>query len=456
MLKSGLTLLSGNAAGALLLLMRNLSIAVLIPVADYGIAATFAIAMAVVEMATDLGLNQQIIQSDRGEDPRFQAALQGFQVLRGTFAGAVLFLLAGQLSALMGVPEVAWAYQLLASVPVLNGLRHFDMHRMHREMRFGPTALIRTVPALLSFLVAWPLAAWLGDYRVMLWAILLQMTATLVLSHWVSQRPYQLVFDTQVMRDSLAFGWPLLISGALLFAVFQGDKVIVARLLGMEALALIAMGFTLTLTPTMVLSTSLQNFFLPQLSRRDGDFARLAQVAQEAALLVALAFLALAGLLAPLLVSWVLGAKYAALVPLLIWLALMQALRIAKGGHSVVALSVGVTTLAMWANLARVAVLPLVWWVATQGGNLMHIVWLGILGELAGYAIGLWFLRKHTALPIVLRPQLAFAAVMIASALTAVIWPGTGLTLTLIIGSIMGSLTFLQLRAHLRQGAQPT
>jgi len=72
MRRSVLTILSGNAATALLLLLRNLAVAALIPVADYGVAATFAIVMAVVEMATDLGLHQQIVQSDKGEAPRFQ------------------------------------------------------------------------------------------------------------------------------------------------------------------------------------------------------------------------------------------------------------------------------------------------------------------------------------------------------------------------------------------------
>jgi hypothetical protein len=84
MFRSALLILSGNAAASLLLLARNLIIARLIPVADYGVASTFAIAMAVVEMASALGLQQQIVQARNGEDPRFQSALQGFQVLRWT------------------------------------------------------------------------------------------------------------------------------------------------------------------------------------------------------------------------------------------------------------------------------------------------------------------------------------------------------------------------------------
>ena len=56
MLRSALLILSGNAAASILTLARNLIVARLISVENYGIAATFAIAMAVVEMASALGI----------------------------------------------------------------------------------------------------------------------------------------------------------------------------------------------------------------------------------------------------------------------------------------------------------------------------------------------------------------------------------------------------------------
>ncbi|MBU0862361.1 MAG: oligosaccharide flippase family protein, partial [Alphaproteobacteria bacterium] len=127
MFRSALLILSGNAAAALLLLARNLIVARMIPVADYGVAATFAIAMAVVEMASALGLQQQIVQARNGDDPRFQAALQGFQVLRGVLSGAVLFVSAGLIADALNVPKAAWAYRVMALVPVLNALVHFDI-----------------------------------------------------------------------------------------------------------------------------------------------------------------------------------------------------------------------------------------------------------------------------------------------------------------------------------------
>ncbi len=452
MLKSVLTILSGNAAASLLLLLRNLAVAALIPVADYGVAATFAIVMAVVEMATDLGLHQQIVQSDKGEDPRFQAGLQGFQALRGVIAGGLLFALAAPLASFMGVPEVTGAYQILALVPVLNGFQHFDMHRQTRDMVFGPLMLTRALPALVSLAVVWPLAPWLGDARVMLWAILIQAGAMMMLSHVTAKRPYSVVFDGKIIRESLSFGWPLLVNGALLFAVFQGDKIIVGRVMGMEALALLALGFTLTLTPTQVLTRSVQNFFLPQLSRRDAGFARLAQGTQEVALWIALMLLVAVGLVAPVLIDLLFGAKYAGLVPLLIWLALMQALRMARAGIATVALALGATQIAMWGNLIRVALLPVVWWVAVQGATLQALIWIGIAGELAGYALTLALLHRRMGMPVVWPPQIGAALLM--GMVAALAGLEQGLTWGLLVVGLLCLCALPSLRARLIPGTQ--
>jgi len=100
----------------------------------------------------------------------------------------------------------------------------------------------------------------------MLYGILAHVSLTVITSHLVAERPYYLVFDRNVIGRSLKFGWPILLNAVLLFFVFQGDKMIVGRLLGMENLAIFAIGVTLTLTPTLVIAKSAQNFFLPQLS----------------------------------------------------------------------------------------------------------------------------------------------------------------------------------------------
>lgn len=401
MFRTALLILSGNAATSLLLLARNLTVAWLIPVADYGVAATFAVAMAVVEMMSALGLQQQIIQAKQGDEPRFQAALQGFQVLRGIAAGAVLFLLAAPMAAFLGIPEAAWAYQVLAVVPVLNAAQHFDVHRLNRQMVFGPLILSKAAPAILSLVALWPLARWFGDWQVMLWAILVQAATGVVASHLVARRPYRLLFDRTIMAQSFRFGWPLLVNGVLMFFVFQGDKLIVGRELGTEALAIFAMGMTLTLTPTLVIAGSIGNFFLPQLVAARGDdprFHHLAMVVIEAILAVGLLFVSAVVLAGGPVVFALLGEKYASLVPLLVPLAVMQAVRMAKAGPAIVALALGHTGNAMVANLVRMLAIPAGWYVAATSGDLGLIIWVIILGEIASQGTALVLVARRSAL----------------------------------------------------------
>ena len=378
-------LASGNAAESAILFARNLVVARLLSVEDYGIAATFALTATLIEMASQLGLRQLIVQSPEGEDPDFQAALQGFQLLRGVLGAVLLFALGGPIALFLGVPEIAWAYRALAVVPLMQGLLHFDIHRFERRARFGPLVRAFALSALVSALLVWPLHALLGNWRIMLVALVVQFGGQVAFSHLFAERRYKVRLDRVVMARSMTFGWPLLVNGGLLFLVFNGEKLIVGRELGLAALGFFSMGVTLTLTPILVVSKSVQSFFLPRLSRAEGTaYARLTELACEANIAGGLLFLVGTALLAAPLILLVLGDKYAPLQPYILPLAAVQAVRVFKNGPSVAALARGRTRLAMLANLPRIGGIALAWAVLAQGGGLMSVIWIGIAGEFAG------------------------------------------------------------------------
>jgi hypothetical protein len=96
-------------------------------------------------------------------------------------AAIVLFAVAGPVAALFDIPEVAWAFRILAVVPLLRCFAHLDMARMQRDMRFGASVWVDIGPQVLVTAIAAPLALWLGDYRVMLFIVMLQVaTMTMV------------------------------------------------------------------------------------------------------------------------------------------------------------------------------------------------------------------------------------------------------------------------------------
>ena len=428
MIRTAALLVGGNAFTSAVLLVRNLVVARLISVEDYGVASTFAITMAVVEMASNLGLQQLVVQDRAGNDPRLQAGLQGFNALRGLASGAVMLALAGPLAAFLGVPEVAWAYQLMALVPVMRGLHHFDVERFKRHMRFGPWVVAGLVPAVLSVAVVWPLDRLFGDWRVMLWSVLGQVALSLLASHLLAERRFALSLDRRVMAKGLRFGWPLLLNGVLLFLVMHGEKLVVGRELGMAPLGILAMGLTLTLTPTLVLARSAQAFFLPQLSAVQEDDARfgpLAAATLQAAVANGLAVAVAIAALGPFFVLGVLGDKYAALVPLLTPLAILQAVRVFKAGPAVVALARGRTGNAALGNLPRVASIAVAWWALAQGAGLMAVVVIAISGEVVGCAVALALLRARARVALAPMIPTALAATLVLGALAAeALWLG--------------------------------
>ncbi|MCB2114979.1 MAG: oligosaccharide flippase family protein [Rhodobacteraceae bacterium] len=416
MLKKAFMLVSGDAFGSALLLLRNLIVARLVSPEDYGIASTFAVAMSIVEMLSYLGLNLMIVVDKDGDAPQMQKVLQGFQVLRGVMSSAVLFAISVPYARFLGIEHVAWAFQVIAAIPFINSLQHFDMHRLKRHAIFRPWIVTQAIPPLIAVLVLWPLALMYGDYRIMLVSLIVQAVATVVLSHVMAERPYRLSWDFPLVRRATFFGWPLLLNGALLFGVFNGERLIVGRELGMAPLAVFSMAMTLTLTPTLVFDRQIQSLFLPRLSalrENDAQFQRMGAAYIEAGLAIGMVLLIGTVLVGGPVVTVLLGPKYAGMLALLVPMAAVQAVRVAKTGPSNVSLAKEKPGIAPISNAIRVLSLPIAWAALIRTGDIMVVLGIAFAVEALAYLVSLWLTGRRAGLrlgPLVLPSALAAAA----------------------------------------------
>ena len=88
MIGSAMALLGGNLGVALLKFARNILVARLLSVENFGIAATFAIIFGFIEMLAFLGLDRFLIQTRNEALERVQSTLHTMQVLRGVFVAS--------------------------------------------------------------------------------------------------------------------------------------------------------------------------------------------------------------------------------------------------------------------------------------------------------------------------------------------------------------------------------
>jgi O-antigen/teichoic acid export membrane protein len=431
MIRAATLLLGSNLGVALLRFARNIMLARLLSVENFGIASTFAMTFALLEMVGYLGLDRLLVQTNDGDAPRVQATLHSIQVLRGVLMALLLYFTAAPLAGFMGVPEVAWGFQLMAVIPLIQGLMHLDIARAQRGMNFGPFMKTALATECVTLLMIWPLYLAFGDYRVALFALIFQESVLLVLSHLVAERAFRFGLDRDLAIRAFHFGWPLLLNAFLMYGIFQGDRLIVANRLGATELGLFSLAFVLTLVPSKVMAQTQQLLFLPGLARlKDDDaaFRRLAAVAVQAGLAAGLVLAAGFSVFGPDLVLALFGDKYAGSLAVLVWLAVMQAARIAKSGVSVAALARGETRNPMIANITRILLLPAAWLAVGSGADLVVVVWLAILGELLGVGVALVLLDRWVGVPIAVfaRPVAAWGlalAVICAVLLEAPVEP---------------------------------
>ena len=220
---SGL-MMGGQMLGLGMSFIRNIIVARLISTDDFGIASTFFISISLFEMISNLSVDRLLVQAEDGDGPEFQATAQAFQALRGAANSLLMFLLAWPFSRLFDIPQALWAFQCVALVPLIRGFVHLDPKRLHREMRFGRDVLSELLPQAVALALAWPLAKWFGNYAAVLWLLVAQAAAMVLVSHITAVRRYAWAWNRALFTRMARFGWPLLLNGLLMFLIRQGTE----------------------------------------------------------------------------------------------------------------------------------------------------------------------------------------------------------------------------------------
>jgi O-antigen/teichoic acid export membrane protein len=418
-LRSGALLAGGNAISSLAAFLRNVLLARLISVADFGIASLAGMVVATIETISNLAVDRLLVQAPDGEDETLQATAHAFQVARGATFAVLLFFCAGPIARLFNVPHTVWAFQVLALVPLIRGLAHLDAVRFQRSMNFAPSVWMEVVPQCLALLLTWPLAWWTGNYSAAVWLILIQTAIGTLMSHRVAQRSYRWRWDGPSVRRLTEFGWPLLANGLLMFVIFQGDKAVVGTNFSMEVLGFYSAAFGLGLAPALLLTKVCQSLFLPPLARCQADEPRFAeryavtvQFCILLGLIVGIGFAALG----PEVLVLLFGEPYRSGGAVAVWLGLMQAIRIAKAGPMIVAMAKGDTKVPLLANFPRVGGLAIAILVAVSGGRIEAVAATALAGEAVSAALSFHLLKSRLGLLLGLfaRP---FIAVLIAESL---------------------------------------
>ena len=290
------------------------------------------------------------------------------------------------MAAFFRIPDAQWAFSAAALVPFIKGFVHLDSRIAQRHLDNRPQMLIETLPQITGVVLVVPMIWLFADYAAVLWLSVLQAVAVVIVSHAMAARAYRIAFDRAYLTRLIAFGWPIWASAFPLIAVYQGDRILIGRFMGMEGLAAYTAAFMMTMVPGLIAAKVANALMLPLLAvERDAPqrfasrYRLMAEATALAAALYLTAFIIGGGAILPL----AFGSNYVGLGTLVGWLALMWSMRMLQAVPGAALLAKGVTRPFLIAGIVRSAGLLLAFAALSHGFGLEGVAAAGALAEFA-------------------------------------------------------------------------
>ncbi|MEL7242022.1 MAG: oligosaccharide flippase family protein [Cyanobacteria bacterium J06643_5] len=260
---------TGFGAKYILRFGNNLVLTRLLQPEFFGLMALVTTFRMGLELFSDIGISQNIVNSKRGDDPVFLNTAWTLQAIRGI----VIWLIC----VVFITFPAAYFYndkRLLTLIPisvlysVFEGFSSTSVHTLHRRMELGKLSLYElalqvsffaTLILLVYFFpTIWSLAvggAIAGVYK-------------LISSFWlIPGYSNKFAWEKEAVKEILSFGKWMFAASGLMFAAEQADRLVLAKLLSFQVLGIYTVAYTLASIPKEVIRQLSNKVIFPTISQ---------------------------------------------------------------------------------------------------------------------------------------------------------------------------------------------
>ena len=398
-LRAGAWSFAGYGVSQAIRLGSNLLMARLLAPETFGVMTIAVTTATVLSLLSDLGIQQNIVQSRRGEDPRFLDSAWSMQILRGmalwlaALALSGLLWLAGRAGvfpphSVYAAPELVPVIAVCSFSTVIQGFQSTRLALAQRSLDQKTLIRIELAGQILGIAAMVPIALATRSVWALVAGLLVAATAQTLLGHlWAGTS--RLRWDRESVRELLRFGRWVFVSSAVYVLAVNGDRLLLGALVGADVLGVYAIALLIVSAIEGILFRLFQTVSLPAFSEvARTDPARLREIYYRMRLPMDVALLGAAGALAaagPLVIKLLYDSRYAAAGEVVQVLAL-SLLFGRYGAAQQVYLALGRPRYLAAINAARLAAL---------------IALVPLAFRLGGFSVALWAIALH---PVVTLP----------------------------------------------------
>ncbi len=212
----------------------------------FGLMAIVNLFMLGLNLFSDIGLNPAIIQSDRGDEPRFLNTAWTIQVMRGGLLALGAVLLAWPVSRFYDQPILLYAIPVSGLTALFAGFNSTRMAEANRQLRMRELVFVELSAYVIGLVV---MIAW-AYVSPTIWAPvsggIVTAVCEMLFSHLFLQgQPNRFQWDGTAAREIFRFGRWIFFSTALTFLASQADRLLIGRLIDFNFLGIYTVAFAL-------------------------------------------------------------------------------------------------------------------------------------------------------------------------------------------------------------------
>jgi O-antigen/teichoic acid export membrane protein len=228
--------------------IRTIILARLLAPEDFGLLGIALLSISMLETFSKTGFDSALIQKKENVESYLDTAWT-VSALRGILLFFILLFSAPLIARFFNTPAAAQVIRVIALFTLLAGLRNIGILFFQKELEFNKQFSYEFSATLVDLTVAITLAFILRNVWALVWGGLAASLVRLVLSYVLHPHRPRMRIDREGFQELFGFGKWVLTSGILVFLVTQGDDILVGKLLGVTALGLYQMAYTLSNLP---------------------------------------------------------------------------------------------------------------------------------------------------------------------------------------------------------------
>ena len=345
-------------------LIRAWFVANLVGPDQMGIAFTMLLFGEFLNRLTNLNPGITLVQDPAGGSGRFRHTLQAIMLLRGILFGALIALLAWPLSIYFEQEENLLGFVAVGLFPLLGGFIHVDIYKELRKRNYVPTALVHSIPSVVSLAATFGLCLVFQNFWLPIAARIVSSVTSILVSFGVARRRFALCFDKRHAISIIKFMLPLAGAGILVFFSNSGPKLFLASAptnfgsitadQAMVMVGVFGVAMMLCVLPSSIGSRIISQTWSPHMARMRDDpngFRRMFKEMQTVSYMLAAATIILLGAGD----SWgnlLFPEKFEGIGGVVSVLSIYGGLRLGRVAMRAAALSTGRSGIIFWCNLA--------------------------------------------------------------------------------------------------------